>query len=206
MARPKSDIEPRILAAARARFLSDGVDGASLRGIASDAGTSIGMVYYYFATKDELFFAVVEEVYGKLLADIEVAIAPDVPVRERAERLFARVARVSDDEVLVMRLVLREALTSNTRFARLRERFQAGHVPLIARLIADGYASGVFNRNLHPMVTMLSFAGMAVVPQIIRRVLDGQLPFANAPAGEELSKLLVAVVFSGTGTPAAGTD
>jgi AcrR family transcriptional regulator len=200
MARPKSDIEPRILAAARARFLSDGVDGASLRGIASDAGTSIGMVYYYFPTKDELFFAVVEELYGKLLKDIEAAIAPDVPVRERVERLYARVARVSEEELLVMRLVLREALTSNTRFARLRERFEAGHVPLIARLIADGYGSGAFDRSLHPMVAMLSLAGLAAVPQLIRRALDGRLPFPDAPAGEQLSKLLVGVLFSGTGT------
>src|SRR6188768_1438147 len=107
MARPKSDIQPRILEAARTRFLSDGVDGASLRRIASDAGTSIGMVYYYFATKDELFFAVVEELYVKLLADIEAAIVPDIPVRERVERLYGRVARLSDDELLVMRLVLR---------------------------------------------------------------------------------------------------
>jgi len=202
MARPKSDIEPRILAAARARFLSDGVDGASLRSIASDAGTSIGMVYYYFATKDELFFGVVDELYEKLLKDIETAIVPDVPVRERVERLYGRVARVTDDELLVVRLVLREALTSNTRFARLRERFQAGHVPLIARLIADGYASGAFDRNVHPMLAMLSLAGLAVVPQVIRRVLDGRLPFPDAPAGEELSKLLVGVLFSGTGTVA----
>jgi AcrR family transcriptional regulator len=202
MARPKSDIEPRILAAARARFLNDGVDGASLRGIAGDAGTSIGMVYYYFPTKDELFFAVVEELYGKLLQDIEAAIGPDVPVRERVERLYARVARLTEEELLVMRLVLREALTSNTRFARLRERFQAGHVPLIARLIADGYAGGAFDRGLHPMVAMLSLAGLAAVPQLIRRVLDGRLPFPDAPAGEELSKLLVGVLFSGTGTRA----
>jgi AcrR family transcriptional regulator len=201
MARPKSDIEPRILAAARTRFLSDGVDGASLRGIASDAGTSIGMVYYYFATKDELFFGVVEELYQKLLRDIEEAIAPDVTVRERVERLYARVARLSEDELLVLRLVVREALTSNSRFARLRERFQVGHVPLIARLVADGYASGAFDPNLHPMVAMLSCAGMAVVPQLIRRVLDGHLPFPGAPAGEELSKLLVGVLFGGVGGP-----
>lgn len=203
MARPKSDIEPRILAAARARFLSDGVDGASLRGIASDAGTSIGMVYYYFATKDELFFGVVEELYKKLLHDIELAIAPDVPVRARLERLYARVAQLTDDELLVMRLVVREALTSSTRFARLRERFQTGHVPLIARLVADGYASGAFDRSLHPMVAMLSVAGLAVVPQLIRRALDGRLPFPDAPAGEQLSKLLVGVLFSGTGNPPA---
>ena len=45
MARPRSDIEPRIVHAARRRFLKEGVDGASLRTIAKDAGTSIGMVY-----------------------------------------------------------------------------------------------------------------------------------------------------------------
>ena len=203
MARPKSDIEPRILRAARARFLSDGVDGASLRGIASDARTSIGMVYYYFATKDELFFAVVEQLYQELLRDIEAAIATDVPVRERVARLYARIARLSDDELLVMRLVLREALTSSTRFARLRQRFQSGHLPLIARLVADGYASGVFNPELHPMVAMLSIAGVGIVPQLIRRVLEGQLPFPDAPGGEEVSKLLVGVLFSGTAAPSS---
>ena len=198
MARPKSDIEPRILAAARTRFLSDGVDGASLRGIASDAGTSIGMVYYYFPSKDELFFGVVEELYQKLLADIEQAISAEVPVRERIERLYGRIARLSDEELLVMRLVLREMLTSNTRFARLRDRFKSGHVAQIARLVADGYASGAFDRRLHPMVAMLSMAGMGMVPQLIRRVLGDQLPFPGAPGGEELSRLLVDVLFNGT--------
>jgi AcrR family transcriptional regulator len=38
--------------------LGDGVDGASLREIAREAGTNIGMVVYYFATKDDLFLAV----------------------------------------------------------------------------------------------------------------------------------------------------
>ena len=203
MPRPRSDIEPRIVHAARRLFLEDGVDGASLRAIAAAAGTSIGMVYYYFATKDELFFAVVEELYGRLLQDIEAAIAPDVPVPQRIERLFLRVARLSDEELLVMRLIVREALTSSTRFARLRQRFQTGHIPLIARLVADGFTSGAFNPQLHPMVAMLSVAGMGIVPQLIRRALDGILPFPGAPAGAELSKQLVGILFSGTGpTPA----
>jgi AcrR family transcriptional regulator len=177
------------------------VDGASLRGIAADAGTSIGMVYYYFPTKDDLFFAVVEELYQRLLNDIEQAVLPDVAVEQRLERLFARVARLSEDELLVIRLVFREALTSSERFVRLRERFQSGHIPMIARLIGDGYLTQTFDRSLHPMVTMLSVAGLAVVPQMIRRVLDGRLPFPDAPAGEELSKLLVEVLLRGTGAP-----
>ena len=67
MARPGSDLRSRVVPAARARFLAQGVDGASLRSIADDAGTSIGMVYYYFKTKDDLFLAVVEDVYGELM-------------------------------------------------------------------------------------------------------------------------------------------
>ena len=199
MPRPRSDIAPRILQAARTRFLSDGVDGASLRGIASDARTSIGMVYYYFATKDELFFAVVEELYEKLLRDLEAAIAPDVPVPERIERVFMRVARLSDDELLVLRLIVREALTSSTRFARLRQRFQTGHIPMVARLIAEGFSNGTFNPQLHPMVAMLSVAGMGVIPQLIRRALADVLPFPGAPAGEELAKQLVTNLLRGVG-------
>jgi AcrR family transcriptional regulator len=201
MARPKSDIQPRILTAARGRFLADGVDGASLRGIATDAGTSIGMVYYYYPTKDELFFGVVEELYRQLLADIEQAIPPDLPVKQRLERLYGRIARLSEEELLMARLVLREALTSNTRFMRLRERFKAGHIPLIAKLIADGYQAGIFDPKLHPMVAMFCVAGVGVLPQIMRRALDGVLPFPNAPAGVELSKSLVSVLFSGIGAP-----
>jgi AcrR family transcriptional regulator len=196
MARPKSDIEPRILRAARDRFQSEGVDAASLRSIAHDAGTSIGMVYYYFPTKDDLFFAVVDEVYDALLRDIEAAIAPDVAVPQRLERLYGRISRLSVDELMVMRLVAREALASSERFDKLFKRFQTGHIALIARLALDGYASGTFNSKLHPVVTMLSIAGLGILPQIVRRVAGERLPFPDAPAGEDLARQLVGLTLS----------
>jgi AcrR family transcriptional regulator len=71
VARPKSDIQERIVAAAHQRFLAEGVEATSLRNIAKDADTSIGMVYYYYTTKDDLFLAVVEETYQVILADLE---------------------------------------------------------------------------------------------------------------------------------------
>lgn len=188
-----------MLSAARQRFLRDGVDGASLRGIAADAGTSIGMVYYYFPTKDELFFGVVEQLYQSLLADLEQACASEVPVQQRLERLLARMARLSEDELLALRLVVREMLTASSRFERLRERFRTGHVALAVRLVADGYQSKTFDVRVHPMVTLLSLAGLALVPALARRVLDEPLPFPETPAGEELSKLLVGVLLHGTG-------
>ena len=93
MGRPRTDIQPRIVRAARARFLAEGVDGASLRTIAADAGTSVGMIFYYFPTKDDLFLAVVEEVYARLLDDLRRALSGDAPVRERLKRAFLRLGR-----------------------------------------------------------------------------------------------------------------
>ncbi|MFZ5897531.1 MAG: TetR/AcrR family transcriptional regulator [Myxococcota bacterium] len=209
MPRPRSDIQPRILQAAKARFLAEGVDGASLRSIASDAETSIGMIYYYFPTKDDLFFAVVEEVYEAILRDLEAAIAPDVPVEARIERLCQRVARISETELSVMQLVAREALTSSARLERLVQRFMRGHVPLIAKLVGDGVMAGTFNPRLHPIVVMLSLAGISVVPQIIRRVIGSRLPLPllqTAPQGEELAHELVRVLFHGVASEGVASD
>src|ERR1044071_4922714 len=99
MARPRTDIAPRILEAAKHRFRQHGVDGASLRAIAKDAKTSIGMVYYYFPTKDDLFFAVVEKVYEGFLHKLEVALAPEGTVEARLARLYRQLAEVTDDEI-----------------------------------------------------------------------------------------------------------
>jgi AcrR family transcriptional regulator len=110
MARPRTDIAPRILLAARRRFLKSGVDGATLRAIARDAGTSIGMIYYYFPTKEDLFFAVVEQQYAAVLADMELALSAEHPVEERLQRLYERISALRDEEAEVLRLVAMEGL------------------------------------------------------------------------------------------------
>ena len=199
MARPRSDIAPRVVLAARDRFLRDGVDGASLRAIAQDARTSIGMIYYYFPTKDDLFLTVVEQVYEKVLADMAAALEPDVPVRDRLNRLFERIGRVSDEEVLIARLVAREVLVSSARRDRILERFLRGHIPLIARAIGDGLLDGSLDRSRHPLVLMMAAIGIGAIPQVVRRAIGDRLPFPDAPAGAVLAAELTDVLFNGIG-------
>lgn len=199
MARPRSDIEPRILHAARKRFLDDGVDAASLRHIARDAGTSIGMIYYYFPTKDDLFLGVVEEVYETFLADLEQALAPEGSTRDRLRRVYRRIASATDDEVEIVRLVAREGMVSSARRDRIIERFQRGHLPLALRALGEGMLSGELRRDLHPIVLMMATFALAGPPQIIRRALGERLPVPGAPAGEALADLLVDVLFDGIG-------
>jgi AcrR family transcriptional regulator len=196
MARPRTDIAPRILRAARECFLEKGVDGSSLRAVAKDAGTSIGMIYYYFPTKDDLFFAVVEQTYEKFLVDLEQALARDVPLEARLVRLYERLATASADEVDMLRLVLRDALLGSPRFDRLVERFLRGHVPLVLGTLLEGVQSGALAHR-HPMVLMLATLTLAGPPQVMRRAIGNRLPVPGAPAGKELARELVDVLLHG---------
>lgn len=207
MARPRSDIAPRILHAARARFLLEGVDGASLRQIAADAGTNIGMVYYYYPTKDELFLAVVEEIYVGLLHDLERALSIEASAEDRLRGLFARVAAMSDEEFMVVRLVVREALVSSARLTRLVDRFSKGHLPLVLKAMFEGVATGQITDKHHPAVLVASTATLAIVPQVVRRLLGGSLPVgAPIPSAEALAGELLDVLFRGIGGPAKKAD
>ena len=202
MARPRSDISERIRQAACARFLADGVDGASLRGIAADAKTNIGMVYYYYASKEELFFAVVEEVYAKLVADLALVLAPALSVEERLHRLYERFGMLSEEELRVLRLVVGEVIKSNDRFERIAERFKSGHVPLVAQTVVQAFADGTFAPGRHPLVALVSVLSLAGFAQIAARFAGPRLPFPNAPAGPELSRALLDVLLHGLAAPA----
>ncbi|HXJ23994.1 MAG TPA: TetR/AcrR family transcriptional regulator [Polyangia bacterium] len=205
MARAASDIGPRIVAAARARFLREGVDGASLRAIARDAGTSIGMIYYYHPTKDDLFLAVVEEVYVALLKDLEARLAPARPVPARLSALYDRIAAASDDEQQVLRLVVREALTSPARLARLFRRFQRGHVPLLVELVRDGVATGLFRADLAPPFLLAAIVAIGGPGQAILEVIDRHLAPRTIPARDARSAGLLSVLLTGIAQPAKGS-
>ncbi len=204
MVRPRTDIQPRILHAARARFLVEGVDGASLRAIARDAATSIGMIYYYFPTKDDLFLGVVEEVYGVVMADLEQALALDVGFEARVHALYGRIARLTPVEADVFRLIVREALVSSERLARLVARFKAGHIALLLRVVAEGRAEGVLAGDLPLPLMVIATGVLGAAPQVLLRALGANSPFgAAAPHGEALVALLLRVLLGGIGAKPA---
>lgn len=208
MARPRSDIRPRIIEAARSRFLSDGVDGASLRSIAHDAGTSIGMIYYYFPTKDDLFLGVVEDVYAGLLADLSVALSDKAPVEERIRNLYRRAAAMSEVEFVVVRIVIREALVSSSRLESLMQRFARGHLPLLVQTIQQGVREGVLTDRYPLPVLLASLGVLAIIPQIVRRLIATTSPalLAMLPSPEELAPMLSEIALAGIGGSGDGQN
>jgi AcrR family transcriptional regulator len=203
MARPATDIQERIVHAARARFLQHGVDGASLRQIATDAETNIGMIYYYFKTKDDLFLGVVEEIYAKFSREIEAIATEQTPIEARIQKLFERFASIDAAETQVLQLILREALVSSERLQRVATRFQAGHIPVVASMIFSGIAEGRLRSDLNPIALMISVFLLGVMPQLAhRRVTASELSIAAVlPAPQEAARMLLAVLFHGIAGP-----
>ncbi len=204
MARPASDISARIVHAARERFLLEGVDGASLRQIAKDAKTNIGMVYYYFPTKDDLFSAVVEDVYGGILREFREALVDGALPEARLARVYDRIARMSELEFKVVRLILREALISSVRLERVVQRFQSGHIPLAAQVLAEGIAKGRFRSDIHPLVVGAATFSLAFGPQVMHRLFSASsLPVAaHLPSTQAAAKSLAEVLLFGLAGPA----
>jgi AcrR family transcriptional regulator len=71
-----------VLAAARSAFIELGLEGASLREIAKRAGYTPGAIYSYFASKEEVYGALLGESLERLNACVEAAVP--APTRSRA--------------------------------------------------------------------------------------------------------------------------
>ena len=201
MARPASDIAERIIVAARARFLREGVDGASLRQIAKDAGTNIGMVYYYYKTKDELFLAIVQDVYGGLLADLTPILTSDLPEEQRFAPVYQRVSQLKPEEFDVLRLVLREALVSSTRLKHLGELFLRGHIPVVLNVLVQGIAKSRLRSDQSPLLLMAAVFSLGMMPQIVRRVIGNAEAPVALPSPSEIAHVMSDILLHGIAQP-----
>lgn len=87
----------QILAAARRCFSRNGFHATSMHDVIAEAGLSVGAVYRYFKSKDELRAAVAESTVGAVIGEVS-AVAHHEPALPLAEAV-ARVAAAIEPQV-----------------------------------------------------------------------------------------------------------
>jgi len=130
--RSRDDKTAELLAIARGLFLARGYEGTTIAAIAREAGVATNVVHWYFATKDELFVAVMDALQAEDLAEAEA----------RLERSTARRAQ-QDLETVLTEFVWRR-LDRYGLIATLHER--SHHSAVIAAFHARAhqrYAEGL---------------------------------------------------------------
>ncbi|HET6531713.1 MAG TPA: TetR/AcrR family transcriptional regulator [Actinoplanes sp.] len=70
----------QILVAARACFLRHGIHSTSMQDLIREAGLSVGAVYRYFKSKNDIINAVAESVVGGILVALRDVLAKDLPL------------------------------------------------------------------------------------------------------------------------------
>lgn len=86
------DKRGKIFAVAISQFAQNGYNATNINTIAKEAGISIGSMYSYFASKEDLFLTIVDEGYHILEKALEEVHMEEGDIFEAIERLF-RVTR-----------------------------------------------------------------------------------------------------------------
>ena len=81
-----SEMRHRILDGAHAAMLARGYRGATMPAIAQEAGVSVGLLYRYFSSKEELYLDMCEAVTQAQLDELAVQFAEIGDPRERLTR------------------------------------------------------------------------------------------------------------------------
>src|SRR5947207_8580960 len=189
MARPRTDIRERVVRAARHEFLERGVAATSLRAIARRAHTSIGMIYYYFPTKEDLFLAVIEAPYARLVTTMGEIMQRPAPIRERIRALFRRIGAFTPEEGQTFRLVLGEALKSPKLRAKVFARAWRGHLPIVFGALEDGKRAGALHAKAPTPLLGIITAAVGILPQVAARAAPLGIA-ANDALADQLTELL----------------
>jgi AcrR family transcriptional regulator len=187
MAEQKEAHRTSLLEAAAAEFAAAGVDGANVNRISLAAGLAKGTIYNYFASKRELFLAVVAEASARAAAG---AAPSDAPTAERLEAILASDVEWVREHEDFARVLVREALAGDPRFQPELVRAAAPFVERVAEILAAGVERGELRTDLAVDELALLFSGMCELALALHWG-------SGWPALEDIPKLVTSLFLSG---------
>jgi AcrR family transcriptional regulator len=197
----------QILNVAISLFSQRGFRGTTTKEIAQAAGISEAIIFRHFATKEELYTAILDtlvcaggnnpfEVLDRVLEGDESAVF---------EQVALQALRFHERNPEFQRLLLYAALDRH----ELAERFwNAKVVPAFESLgnfIRKGQEEGVF-RPMDPQIVVRSFIGMIVHQSLVNNIWDPEQKLLNI-SDEDVAKEFTRILLNGIRTkPEASND
>jgi TetR/AcrR family transcriptional regulator, fatty acid metabolism regulator protein len=161
-----------ILDAAARVFARKGFHTSRVGDIAEEAGVAHGLLYHYFASKDEVLETIFREHWANVLGRVHEAETSQGTATER----LAAVARALLGSWLVEPDVVRVVIREIARTAEVEEHVGELVKPVgaIRRVIESGQASGELRRDLDPAMSAIVFYGG--IDELISGWVLGRLP------------------------------
>jgi TetR/AcrR family transcriptional regulator len=173
-----------ILQAAVREFACEGIAGARTDAIARSAKVNKALLYYYFKDKEALYGAVLDQVFGGLVACVGEVLSRDLPPREKILAYAGAHFDYVATHPLYPRIVQGEMMGAGRGRANHLEHIVKTYFrPLFGRVAAvlkSGQAAGEFRPvdPLHFVPSMIAVIVFYFTSAPVMRVMTGKDPLS----------------------------
>jgi AcrR family transcriptional regulator len=184
------DKRRQLLGAAVRVFARKGYHGSRVGDIAEEAGVAYGLLYHYFASKEEVLQTIFRENWGALLERFRAVEAADEVADEKLAgiaKILLRTWRNDPDLVTVMVREVARSRHLHEQVAGVREAFA-----IVQRIVEQGQREGRFRADVDPrFASWLVYGGLE---EVLTGWVLGQLPDGDADvAGAEQTAIRLAL-------------
>jgi TetR/AcrR family transcriptional regulator, fatty acid metabolism regulator protein len=162
----------RILDAAVRVFARNGFHTSRVGDIAEEAGVAHGLLYHYFASKDEVLQTLFRENWGELLRRFEAVAASDEGADEKLRGIVKILLRTWRNDPDLVTVMVREVARSAHLASQVDDIGRGFGV--IQGVIEQGQAEGVFRRELD--ARFASWVVYGGLEEILTGWVMGRLP------------------------------
>ena len=153
-----------LLDAASALFLSKGYDQTAVSDIVKRIGVSQGTFYYYFKSKEEILFAILEKEGEGMIADFQaIPENKHLDPLEKLQLAFMRLFQPGPSVVGKMNMLISDSGSSLYRLFHQRwdEIRLRKFKPVITKIIKEGVKTGIFHTAYPEELTEILFWGIS---------------------------------------------
>ena len=166
------DKRKRILDAAIGVFAEHGYHGSRVADIAEDAGVAHGLLYHYFASKDDVLKTIFVENWGQLLSRFKAVEETDEPAREKLAGMAKILLRTWRNDPALVTVMVREVARSQHIQGQVVEVGEA--FAIIQRVIEEGQAAGSLRSDIDSRIA--SWVIYGGLEEVLTGWVLGQLP------------------------------
>lgn len=156
--RERKDTRGRIVEATLALAAKRGYSLTTTAEIARKAGVSEGIIYYYFKTKEDLFFSMIEEYTAsfreQLMKEIQVQESP----LKKLERLISFHFHFFTKEGSIFQVIFGKSGQTNVHLAKIFKKAILPYLDIVEGIIEDGMKEKIFEVK-DPRIAALSLIG-----------------------------------------------
>lgn len=180
-----ADTRQAIFEAAVRLFADSGYDGTSIRDIVQAAGVTKPVLYYYFDSKEHLFYSIIKEKGEQFLSNIREIVEKSGDFHERFRELVGYYIDCSRREEDMLRLFFSTGFAPRKQAAMmdLRETLlddcptEDPHLKLLEGFLQEGIDQGEIRKA--PLDILIRFVLGPVVVYMHERAGDGRIPPDN---------------------------